>query len=233
VITQNHADTPADLMVVYSPTDDLVEELGREGLVVRVAPTLGAAVQEILAQAPAAVLLLVQDEVAVESCAVLRALGGFPIVVSPQPLPSATVAACLDAGADLAFGYPASPAELAARLQPLLQRVVVGHTLHVGELVVDPEQRVVTLRGTPLDLTPTEFRLLAALAANFPRVVSTSELLRSVWGDDYFQDVPYVRLYIGYLRAKIEEDRSNPRYIVTQRGVGYRLKDLTSGNPSN
>jgi len=228
MIAEMAVDTTAGVVVVFPPTDDLISGLGREGLEVRVAPTLAAAVQEILTRVPAAVVLLAQDETAVESCAVLRALGDFPIVVSPQPLASATIARCLDAGADLAFGYPTPPLELAVRLQSLLERGPAGEPVRAGPLVVDLREQVATLRGRRLDLTPTEFRLLGVLAENLERVVPTHDLLRQVWGNDYIDEPQYVRLYIGYLRAKIEDDRSNPRYIITQRSVGYRLQNPAS-----
>jgi len=90
--------------------------------------------------------------------------------------------------------------------------------------VVDVDHKEVSVRGQPVDLTPTEFELLVCLAENAGRTLTHEQLLTRVWGDEYV-DTGYVKRYIWHLRRKIERDPSNPEYIITERGFGYRLGD--------
>lgn len=191
---------------------------------VRTAPGISEAVHEILEAPPDAVVLLGDDAQAAEQVAVLRALGQFPIAVVPRLLSEQTVVACLDQGADIALTQPIPGHELIARLRTALRRSqATSQPLETGRLRVDLERGEVTLNGEPVNLTPTEFRLLSVLAERAGQVVAAEDLLRAVWGDDYVNDLHYVRLYIGYLRAKLEEDPSRPQLIITHRSLGYRL----------
>jgi len=90
--------------------------------------------------------------------------------------------------------------------------------------VIDLDNRRVTRQGKPVDLTPTEFRLLACLVENAGRVLSHEQLLTQVWGYEYTGDTGYVKRYIWYLRQKLEEDPSNPKHIITERGFGYSFQ---------
>ena len=191
---------------------------------VRAAPGISEAVHEILGDPPDAVVLLGDEAQAAEQVAVLRALGRFPIAVVPRLLSERTVVACLDQGADMALTQPIPGHELIARLRTALRRSrATSQPLETGRLRVDLDRGGVMLNGEPVNLTPTEFRLLSVLAERAGQVVAAEDLLRAVWGEDYVNDLHYVRLYIGYLRAKLEEDPTRPQLIVTHRSLGYRL----------
>ena len=133
-------------------------------------------------------------------------------------------------GVDDYVTKPFSFAELTARVGAILQRVrrsapTVPPKVHVvGDLIIDLENRRVTKNGQPIDLTPTEFRLLAYLVENAGRVLSHEQLLTRVWGYEYAGDTGYVKRYIWYLRQKLEDDPSNPQYIITERGFGYSFR---------
>ena len=88
---------------------------------------------------------------------------------------------------------------------------------------VDLANRLVTRAGEPLHLTPIEYRLLAYLLANSGKVLTHRQLLRDIWGPSHAEDSHYVRVYMGHLRRKIEDDTSRPRHILTESGVGYRF----------
>jgi two-component system KDP operon response regulator KdpE len=98
--------------------------------------------------------------------------------------------------------------------------------VRTGGLVVDRGAGSVTLDGRMLQLTRTEHRLLGALAARVGRLCSRQYLLSAVWGDEYVDDTQYLRVYIGYLRAKIEADPRHPRYLLNEWGLGYRLSAM-------
>jgi DNA-binding response OmpR family regulator len=92
-------------------------------------------------------------------------------------------------------------------------------------LTIDFERREVLVEGKPVTLRPTEFRLLYHLVQNAGRVVTHDQLLAKVWGYEYREETHYLRLYVNYLRQKLEKDPANPKYILTERGVGYRFVD--------
>jgi two-component system KDP operon response regulator KdpE len=94
------------------------------------------------------------------------------------------------------------------------------------QLVIDPSSHKVTVRGQEVGLTPTEYKLLLYLAYNAGRVLSYEQILDNVWGPGYEDGLTNVKLYVWYLRRKIEQDPSDPRYILTQRGIGYSLAKL-------
>lgn len=132
----------------------------------------------------------------------------------------------LDLGADDYILKPFSIGELMARI-----RVALRHSAHTehepiircGDLVIDIAQRHVTVRDVEIKLTPTEYDLLKLLAQHAGKVLTHKQLLTSVWGNSYDSDSHYIRVYIGQLRRKIEENPTRPRYIITESGVGYRL----------
>ena len=92
-------------------------------------------------------------------------------------------------------------------------------------MLIDLERHEVRTKGVPVDLTPTELRLLAVLVQNAGKVVPHHTLLTQVWGEEYANEIHYLKLYIRYLRQKLEESASNPRYILTEWGVGYRFRE--------
>jgi len=139
----------------------------------------------------------------------------------------------LDSGADDYLTKPFSMQELKARIRAVLRRSSLdAHTedrtlrFDNGQLVIDPPSQQVTVRGELVDLTPTEYRLLLCLAYNAGRVLNPDQILDHVWGPGYEDSVSSVKLYVWYLRRKIESDPSDPRYILTKRGAGYFMASL-------
>lgn len=136
----------------------------------------------------------------------------------------------LSEGADDYITKPFSGDELLARVQAALRRASISTTQPVAEIYTDPELRIdfprheVVVRGQVIELSPTEFRLLVALTRNAGQVMSQDQLLDQAWGQDYAESMDVVRLYIGYLRRKIEADPSRPSLIETIRGFGYRYR---------
>jgi two-component system, OmpR family, KDP operon response regulator KdpE len=132
----------------------------------------------------------------------------------------------LDVGADDYVTKPFSMGELLARLRAALRRTARSEdspVLTFGELSVDIAHRNVTVREEEVRLTPTEYEVLKYLSQQAGRVVTHRQLLKAVWGSNYQEHSQYLRVYIGQLRRKIEIDPSQPMYIVTEPGVGYRL----------
>ena len=129
----------------------------------------------------------------------------------------------LDLGANDFIAKPFGIGELLARLRAVLrQRAQPTGILRQGGLVIDLPGHSVQLNGQPIHLTPTEFDLLVMLAQNPGRVLTHRQILLQVWGPAHGQDVPYLRVFIGQLRQKIESDPATPAYIQTEPGVGYR-----------
>jgi len=135
----------------------------------------------------------------------------------------------LELGADDYVTKPFSQKELVARMDAVLRRYRAGteatraNELVRGELRIDFAQRRVTLRGQHVALTPTEYNLLFQLVTNPGRVMTHRELLKKVWGDEYREEVHYLKVYVGRLRTKLERDPGKPELILTARGVGYRF----------
>ena len=164
-----------------------------------------------------------------ELCRELRRRSDVPILILTARSDSHDVVAGLEAGADDYVVKPAVPKELAARIRALQRRAArtrgdSAGVLTFGDLAVDVDAGQVRRAGEPVALTKTEFRLLCELAQSSGRVLSREALLERVWGYDYFGDSRLVDVHIRRLRGKVEDDPANPRYVVTVRGLGYRLE---------
>ncbi len=173
--------------------------------------------------------VMVPDMGGWELCRRLREFTQIPIVFLTALDDTENVVRGLELGADDYLVKPFKRAELLARIRAHLRRArheapARGRIeLGGGELVVDLNAYRVLLDGREIDLTPREFELLASLARNAGRVMTTKELVHSAWGAAYADATDNVKPYIHYLRKKLEPDPANPRWIKTARGVGYRL----------
>ena len=169
-----------------------------------------------------------------ETCRRLRELTSVPILMLTALDREIDVVQGLDLGADDYLVKPFHLTELKARIEAHLRRARMSGwdspypAYSDGELYIDLPNREVRLRGKRVSLSPTEFRLLACLMRNAGVVISHKNLLSEVWGQDYLQDIRSLKLYIRYLRQKIEPDPAQPRYVLTEWGVGYRFREIPS-----
>jgi two-component system KDP operon response regulator KdpE len=162
-------------------------------------------------------------------CKKVRADSNLPIIVLSVKDAERDKVLALDLGADDYVSKPFGMNEVLARI-----RVALRHNAHLqsgtepifisGPLKVDYDQRVVTVNGAEVKLTPTEYDLLKALIKNSGKIMTRQMLLSQVWGTGYGADSHYLHVYIGQLRRKIEPDPANPRFILTISGVGYRFQ---------
>lgn len=164
-----------------------------------------------------------------EVCRSVRRISDVPIIMVTARNDTHDIVAGLEAGADDYLTKPFAPKELSARIRALLRRA--RSTEHgslerivVGDLEISPDEGLVTKAGEELHLTKTEFKLLIELASQPGKVFSREILLERVWGYDYFGDGRLVDVHVRRLRTKVESDASSPRYVVTSRGLGYKLQ---------
>ncbi len=166
-----------------------------------------------------------------DACQRIRELSDVPIVMLTARVTEDERVRGLKLGADDYVVKPFSLKELEARLEAVMRRAPdkksgrAGPLFANGELVIDADRLFVTRNGGRIDLTPTELRLLLFLAENVGRVLTHRQILDKVWGREYSDDVDYVKLFVYRLRRKIEPDPKNPRYVVSERGIGYRFVD--------
>jgi two-component system, OmpR family, KDP operon response regulator KdpE len=165
----------------------------------------------------------------VELIAKMRATISAPVLVLSARIQEEQKIAALDAGADDYLVKPFGVGELLARVRAMLRRArtPAGEPpmVRVGELALDRAAHELRRNGQPVHLTPIEFRLFERLARAPGKVVTHRQLLADVWGTDQVDQLHYLRIYMGHLRAKIEADPAEPRYLLTELGVGYRLAD--------
>jgi two-component system KDP operon response regulator KdpE len=161
-----------------------------------------------------------------EACRKLREFSTVPVLMLTARVQSQDIVTGLDSGADDYLVKPFNMDELMARVRALLRRVPSPNrpiNAGNGEIQIDKQKREVRVRNELVDLTPTEYDLLLLLAENVGVVMEHEALLRGVWGQEYTKDNVYLKVYIWHLRRKIEMDPRDPKLLLTEWGVGYRL----------
>ncbi len=158
----------------------------------------------------------------------LRGWSSVPVIVLSARVGERDKIEALDAGADDYLTKPFGVGELLARVRAASRRrrdagAALGSLFEFGGVKIDMSLRTVVKDGTPIHLTPIEYRLLSLLIANAGKVLTHRQILREVWGPTHTEDGHYVRVYMGHLRQKLEDDPAQPKYILTETAVGYRL----------
>ena len=162
----------------------------------------------------------------------IRGQSSVPVIFVTVRGDEADRVAGLDLGADDYLTKPFSPRELASRIRALFRRIEAAEPPRLHEVTVDDrlavnfDQSIVIADGREIRLRPTEYRLLYQLLNNAGQLLSHDTLLERVWGPEYRGEHQYVRTYVTYLRQKLERDPRQPQYIVSERGLGYRFKEL-------
>ncbi len=162
-----------------------------------------------------------------EACRRIREFSPVPIIMLTARSAEVDLVHGFESGADDYLTKPFAVTELLMRVRAVLRRskwpeeVLARHGFKAGPIEIDFAQHKVTLDGESVKLSPTEYRLLVHLASNAGRVLLHRELLRAVWGPEYRDESEYLRVYMRYLRQKLEPDPSNPRFLLTQPGAGY------------
>jgi two-component system KDP operon response regulator KdpE len=200
------------------------------GYAVEAAGSKADALASLASRPPDALVLdlVLPDGQGVEVCREVRRWSGLPIVVLSAVGDEREKVRALDAGADDYVTKPFGTDELLARLRAVLRRSAdAGGTsvLTIGELTIDLADRRIHRAGREVHLTPIEFDLVRVLAQHQGRLVTHRMLLHEVWGPEYGSETHYLRVHFAHIRAKLEADPSRPRYLVTEPGIGYRLRD--------
>jgi len=210
--------------------DSLAFNLEREGYEVLQAPDGEVALKLFREKKPNLIILdlMLPKLSGLEVCRIVRAESSVPVLMLTARGEEMDKVAGLDLGADDYVLKPFGMRELLARVRALLRRSGSGlrpadEVLEVGDVLIDVDRHEVHVRNEPVELSPKEFDLLYALASRPGRVLNRETLLDNVWGEDFFGDPRTVDVHIRWLRGKIEVDASNPAYIQTVRGVGYKF----------
>ncbi|MBZ0301387.1 MAG: response regulator transcription factor [Anaerolineae bacterium] len=197
------------------------------------------ALEAVRTRLPDIVLLdvMMPDLDGFETLRMLREFSDIPVIMLTAKGEENDRVYGLELGADDYITKPFGPRELSSRIKAVLRRYDTSTkspeeaVLKIDDrLSVDFNRREVIVNGEHIKLRPTEYRLLYHLIQNAGWTVPHDQLLAKVWGYEYRDEAHYVRLYVNYLREKIEEDPAHPKYILTERGVGYRFVDFKSGN---
>ncbi len=165
----------------------------------------------------------------------LERVSQLPVLVQGDDTTGDEMVAYLDEGAVGYLPRGVSPTILSARIGAILRRTPQqdNGVIHAGNVTLDLERRQIHKNGSRVSLTPTEFKLLRTLAEHSGRPCSQKFLLQQVWGEDFVSCTHYLRLYIGYLREKLEDNPKKPRLLVTDWGHGYRLTADSSRAPAS
>jgi len=158
----------------------------------------------------------------------VRGWSPVPIIVLSARTNEADKIRALDAGADDYLSKPFGVGELLARVRSTLRRLrqpslTANSAIQFGDVKVDLKARLVTKADQIVHLTPLEYRLLSVLVMNAGRVVTNPQLLREVWGPSHSESSHYIRIYMGHLRQKLEDNPTEPKFLLTEIAVGYRL----------
>jgi len=213
-------------------SDAISYMLRKEGFEVSVAATGTAALTEFDRSGADIVLLdlMLPEMSGTEVCRQLRAKSAVPIIMVTARDSEIDKVVGLELGADDYVTKPYSPRELVARIRAVLRRRsqepvdAVGATLAAGPVRMDVERHVVTVGGDTVPLPLKEFELLELLLRNAGRVLTRGQLIDRVWGADYVGDTKTLDVHVKRLRSKIEPEPSQPRYLVTVRGLGYKFE---------
>ncbi len=192
------------------------------------------ALDKVRTQLPDAIILdvMMPDLDGFETLRMLREFSSIPVIMLTAKGEENDKVRGLELGADDYVTKPFGARELTSRVKAVLRRADMPNAperalLRIDDrLSVDFNRREVIVAGEHIKLRPTEYRLLYHLIENAGWTVSHEQLLAKVWGYEYRDETHYVRLYVNYLREKIEEDPANPKYILTERGTGYRFVDF-------
>jgi two-component system KDP operon response regulator KdpE len=228
---------PALLLVDDDPTllSVLARRMAREGYEVLTAPSGAQALTQLEQRWPSLLIvdLMMPGMDGFELCARVKRIADLPIIVLSAVDASEAKVRALEDYAEDYITKPFDPDELVARVQRVLRRSATGHSqvvLDGGDLQIDLTGRRVTRPGGTFPLTPTEVRLLHVLIAQMDRTVPTDTILNRVWSESDGADPSYVWVTIRRLRRKVEVDADRPRFLVTERGVGYRLVSSTAAD---
>jgi DNA-binding response OmpR family regulator len=194
------------------------------------------ALERLTREIPDLVLLdiMMPDMDGYETLKKMREVSSVPVIFLSVKAEESDRVRGLDLGADDYITKPFSPRELVSRIRAVLRRTEAETKTnnHRSAIVVDSDltinfdRRLVLVRGKEVRLRPTEYRLLYQLVSNAGKLLTHETLLSRVWGPEYNDEDQYVRLYITYLRQKIEKDPKNPKYILSERGLGYRFVEF-------
>lgn len=203
--------------------------LRSRGYAVDVAGTGAEALTMAAERSPALIVLDLglPDLAGTEVCRRVRATSDVPIIVLSARGTEADKVNALDLGADDYVTKPFGPEELLARIRVALRRTTAGNAdvgqLRAGALTIDYDRRRVVREGIEIRLTPKEFELLSLLARNHDRVLTNRAILKAVWGGNAVEQPEHLWTLVAQLRKKIEPDPANPRYVLSEPWVGYRL----------
>jgi len=226
--------TTGEHVLVVDDEPQILRALGvilrNAGYAVATASTKSEALDAVSVRPPDAMVLdlVLPDGSGVDVTSQVRTWSSLPIIVLSAVGDEREKVRALDVGADDYITKPFGTEELLARLRAVLRRVGDGRdepVVTVGALSIDLADRRVTRDGEQIHLTPIEFDILRELAEHADKLVTQRQLLQAVWGPGYELETHYLRVHVAHIRAKIEPDPSHPSYLITEPGVGYRLRE--------
>jgi two-component system response regulator RegX3 len=214
--------------------EPLVAHLGREGFEATAVNTVADARARFEREPPALMVLdvMLPDGDGRDLCRELRSTSDVPIVLLTARGADADRIVGLELGADDYVVKPFSAGELVARIRAILrraERAPARHVVEIADLRLDLDARIVTLRGSSIQLAAREFDLLALLMSNAGSVVRREEIMDEVWDQHWFGSTKTLDVHVAWLRKKLGDDPAHPRYITTIRGVGFRFAGPEAG----